>query len=69
MCLLPLDVDIIGLRRNKSWEHQNVALSRKIILGSVNKTYEVAHKNVLDSLAKKFILAYHMNKLTIYVTK
>ena len=29
MCLLPLDVDIIGLRRNKSWEHQNVALSKK----------------------------------------
>ena len=69
MCLLPLDVDIIGLRRNKSWEHQNVALSRKIIFVSANKTHEVGHKNVPHSLAKKFILAYLRNKLTIYVTK
>ena len=69
MCMLPLAVDIIGLGRNKSWEHQNMALSRKIIFGSTNKTHEVAHKNVPDSLTKKFVLACRRNKLTIYVTQ
>jgi len=46
-----------------------MALSRKIIFGSTNKTHEVAHKNVPDSLTKKFVLAYRRNKLTIYVTQ
>jgi len=46
-----------------------VTLSRNIILESANKTQEVSHKMVPDSLAETFILSYHRNKLTLYATQ